>query len=74
VAEFIKLLFGVRRFTLVPTRANGQPAFGAYVHAADGVHRASGFITVTIVGDKVAELNRFEPSVFEWFGLPPVLG
>src|SRR2546430_9946122 len=23
-----------RRFDLVPTRANGQPAFGAYLHAA----------------------------------------
>ena len=32
VARFCALLFGAgRRFDLVPTRANGQPAFGAYV-------------------------------------------
>ena len=26
-----------RRFDLVPTRANGQPAFGAYLRTQDGV-------------------------------------
>ena len=36
VGGFLELLFGARHFTLVPTRANGQPAFGAYVTGADG--------------------------------------
>ena len=36
VARFCASLFGAgRRFDLVPTRANGQPAFGAYLRAAD---------------------------------------
>ena len=34
VARFCELLFGSgRRVDLVPTRANGQPAFGAYLRA-----------------------------------------
>ena len=36
VARFCASLFGAgRRFDLVPTRANGQPAFGAYLRAPD---------------------------------------
>ena len=34
VARFCAGIFGAgRRFDLVPTRANGQPAFGAYLRA-----------------------------------------
>lgn len=73
VGEFLDLLFGARTFSLVPTRANGQPAFGAYVAGADGVHRASGLITITTSDRGISELSRFENSVFDWFGLPPVL-
>jgi RNA polymerase sigma-70 factor (TIGR02960 family) len=41
VARFFALLFGGcgRRFELVRTRANGQPAFGAYLRTATGVRR-----------------------------------
>ena len=36
VAGFCADMFGAgRRFDLVPTRANGQPAFGAYLRAPD---------------------------------------
>ncbi len=39
VAEFWHLLFRAdRKYRLIPTRANGQPAFGSYVRAADGGH------------------------------------
>src|SRR5947208_5949415 len=31
-----------RRFDLVPTRANGQPAFGAYLRAGDGISHGIG--------------------------------
>ena len=35
-ARFFASIFGAgRRFDLVPTRANGQPAFGAYLRGAD---------------------------------------
>src|SRR5438128_40030 len=38
VARFFAGIFGAgRRFQLIPARANGQPAFGAYVRAATGV-------------------------------------
>ena len=52
VAQFCAatLFAAGRRFDLVPTRANGQPAFGAYLRTQDGprpgtgliVHRAGG--------------------------------
>ena len=36
VARFFAAIFGAgRRFDLVPTRANGQPAFGAYLRGSD---------------------------------------
>src|SRR6478609_4683093 len=62
-----------RVFSLVPTRANGQPAFGAYVAGADGVRQASGLIALTVTDRGISELSRFETSLFDWFGLPPVL-
>ena len=73
VADFCAVLLGARRYTLVPTRANGQPAFGAYVTGPDGARRGTGLITVALAGDRIGALNRFENHVFDWFGLPPVL-
>jgi len=73
VADFCAILLGARRYTLVPTRANGQPAFGAYVAGPDGVRRGTGLITVSLAGDRVSALHRFENNVFGWFGLPAVL-
>jgi RNA polymerase sigma-70 factor (TIGR02960 family) len=71
VADFCASIFGAgRRFDLVPTRANGQPAFGAYLHGADGVRHGTGLIVLTLAGDKVAAMTRFESSVLPWFGLP----
>ena len=43
VTRFCASIFGSgRRFDLVRTRANGQPAFGAYLRAATGVHHGVG--------------------------------
>jgi RNA polymerase sigma-70 factor (ECF subfamily) len=70
-AEFWGLLFVAgRRYSLVPTRANGDPAFGAYVLAPDETRRATGLFTVTFAGDRVRALTRFETGAFAWFGLP----
>jgi RNA polymerase sigma-70 factor (TIGR02960 family) len=56
---------------LVPTRANGQPAFGVYVgDDRDGIFRAVGLLVVTFAGERVAKLTRFETSVLANFGLP----
>jgi RNA polymerase sigma-70 factor (ECF subfamily) len=56
---------------LVPTRANGQPAFGVYMRDdRDGIFRAVGLLVLTFAGERVAKLTRFETSVLPAFGLP----
>ena len=71
VAGFCALILGSgRAFELVPTRANGQPAFGAYVRAPDGVSHGTGLIVLTLSGDRISAMTRFEKSVLPWFGLP----
>jgi RNA polymerase sigma-70 factor (TIGR02960 family) len=71
VARFCALLFGAdRRFGLVPTRANGQPAFGAYLRAPDGISHGIGLYVLTLTGDRICALTRFENSVLPSFGLP----
>ena len=71
VARFCALLFGSgRRFDLMPTRANGQPAFGAYVLGSDGISHGTGLFVLTLAGDRICAMTRFESSVLPWFGLP----
>ena len=71
VARFCALLFGAgRRFDLVPTRANGQPAFGTYVRGPDGIRHGTGLFVLTLAGDRICAMTRFENSVLPWFGLP----
>jgi hypothetical protein len=71
VARFCASLFGAgRRFDLVPTRANGQPAFGAYLSTPDGIRRGIGLYVLTLSGDRISAMTRFEASVLPWFGLP----
>lgn len=70
-ARFFSSIFGAgRRFTLVPTRANGQPAVGAYVLAPDGVRHAAGLFVLQLAGDQISAMTRFENTVLPWFGLP----
>jgi hypothetical protein len=59
-----------RRIDLVPTRANGQPAFGAYVRASTGIQHASGLMVLTLTGDQIRAFTRFDNDVLPWFGLP----
>ena len=71
VARFCDLLFlGGRRFSLARTRANRQPAFGAYVHSASGVSQGIGVIAVSLSGERICALTFFEQSALSWFGLP----
>ena len=71
VAAFCAAFFrSGRRFDLVPTRANGQPAFGTYLHSPDGVRRGTGLFVITCAGDRVSAMVRFENSMLPWFGLP----
>jgi hypothetical protein len=60
-----------RPYRLIPTRANGQPAFGVYVRdPATGVLHANGMLAATLAGDRVRALTRFDNSVIARFGLP----
>ena len=71
VAAFCASIFGSgRRFALVPTRANGQPAFGTYVHGPDGIRHGAGVVVIDLAGDRICAMTRFDDSVLPWFGLP----
>ena len=71
VAGFCNIIFRAgRRFDLVPTRANGQPAFGSYLRGPDGVSHGTGLVVIGLAGDRICALIRFENSAFPWFGLP----
>jgi RNA polymerase sigma-70 factor (TIGR02960 family) len=71
VARFCASIFrSGRRHDLVPTRANGQPAFGAYLRVPTGIRHGTGLYVLTLTGDRICGMTRFENSVLPWFGLP----
>ena len=78
ITEFFTQAFvarGDRTDRLVPTRANGQPAFGHYLgdrHAP--IVRGVGVIVLTLDGDRISHLTRFGGSaLLARFGLPRTL-
>jgi RNA polymerase sigma-70 factor (ECF subfamily) len=74
VARFCAGIFGAgRRFDLVPARANGQPAFGAYLCTATGIRHGTGLYVLTLAGDRISAMIRFDNTVLPWFGLPRTL-
>ena len=63
-----------RTYRVVPTRANGQPAFGLYLadpHA--GVYRAYCLLVITTAGDFITAFTAFSTTVMPRFGLPRTL-
>lgn len=73
VAAFFAFVFGqARGFQLVPTRANGQPAFGVYLRTPIGI-QGVGLFVLTLAVDRISALTRFEETVLPAFGLPPSL-
>ena len=63
-----------RTYRLLPTRANGQPAFGAYARDPQAkIARADGLLAVTLSGGRICALARFDNSVLPRFGLPGTL-
>jgi RNA polymerase sigma-70 factor (TIGR02960 family) len=71
VARFCAGLFGAgRRYDLLRTRANGQPAFGAYLRTPGGVSHGVGLHVLTLAGDRICAMTRFENCVLPWFDLP----
>jgi len=66
---------GTRRFRLVATRANGQPAFGCYLSdPVEPAARAHSLLVLTLDGDLVSGITRFtDHRVLRQFGLPATL-
>ena len=64
-----------RSTRLVPTRANGQPAFGLYIrdpHAP--VSHANGLLVLTLTGSQISTVTGFpDNSTLPLFGLPRTL-
>jgi RNA polymerase sigma-70 factor (TIGR02960 family) len=78
IAEFLRtraIWRDGRDIQLVPTRANGQPAFGYYVsdpHA--GVARIGGIFVLTLDADAISAMTRFgDHGVLPYFCLPRTL-
>jgi RNA polymerase sigma-70 factor (TIGR02960 family) len=61
-----------RRHVLIPTRANGQPAFGCYQRdPRTPILHAQGLLVLTLTGDRITALTRFhDNSLLTMFGLP----
>jgi RNA polymerase sigma-70 factor (TIGR02960 family) len=71
VTRYCARLFAAgRRADLVPTRANGQPAFAVYLRAPGGIRHGTGLYVLTLAGDQICAMTHFEASVLPWFGLP----
>ena len=59
---------------LLPTSANGQPAFAVYMRDADGVHRAFQIQLLTVTDNAVSHVAAyFDLRLFATFGLPQQL-
>jgi RNA polymerase sigma-70 factor (ECF subfamily) len=78
IGEFLDVVSfrgGTRLSRLVPTRANGQPAFGRYLrdpHTPIG--HAHSLIVVTLTGDRICAMTGFTGNgVLARFGLPRTL-
>ena len=53
-----------RRSRIVPTRANGQPAFGLYAQDPQaGIFHAAGLLVLTLTGDGICAMTGFDTSV-----------
>ena len=69
---FAKVAFrGGRRYRLMPSRANGQPAFAIYLRDPHGEFwHAFGLLVITTRGDRVSAITRFDNAVTGPFGFP----
>ena len=60
---------------LIPTRANGQPAFGLYARDPEtGSFYTVGLMVLTLSGTHISAMTRFDPRILPWFGLPTSVG
>jgi RNA polymerase sigma-70 factor (TIGR02960 family) len=77
IGEFMRMVVfrgGARRYRLIATSANGQPAFGAYGYDnGEAVGHARGVLVLTVEGDRISAITRFDNSAMPYFGLPGML-
>jgi RNA polymerase sigma-70 factor (ECF subfamily) len=80
-AKTVASFFGSHVFTgpgqyrLVPTGANGQPAFAAYERGPGGTYQAHAVFVLTLTGPAIARIVVFlDPSLLALFGMPAELG
>ncbi|MBA3866367.1 MAG: sigma-70 family RNA polymerase sigma factor [Solirubrobacterales bacterium] len=77
IAEFLRTRAPIRGggVRLVPTRANGQPAFAYYLDDPNaGVAHADGVFVLTLRGEEISAITRFgDTGVLPYFGLPRTL-
>jgi hypothetical protein len=59
----------------VPTRANGQPAFGLYIRDPQApISHANGMLVLTLAGDQISAVTGFlDNGPLPMFGLPRTL-
>jgi RNA polymerase sigma-70 factor (TIGR02960 family) len=79
IADFLRHV-NARRLSgrttrLVPTRANGQPAFGHYIQEPGAaVAHGTGLLVLTLEGDRIGAITRFGGrDLLPMFGLPQTL-
>jgi RNA polymerase sigma-70 factor (ECF subfamily) len=60
-----------RTYRLVATRANGQIAFGAYLHDAPADAQANGLLVLTLTGSRISAMTRFGAGLLPRFCSPP---
>jgi RNA polymerase sigma-70 factor (TIGR02960 family) len=70
VARFYASLFRPgRRYDLVPTRANGQPAFAFYLRTPSDGGGGVGLLVLSLRGERIRAITRFDGKVLPSFGL-----
>ena len=64
----------LNRWHLLPTRANGSPAFAIYQRDEKDEYRAFGLIALILDGDKLSQIISFiDPSLPSLFGFPTTI-
>jgi RNA polymerase sigma-70 factor (ECF subfamily) len=75
IATFLRERPLTARWRVIPTQANGQPAFGHYLWDEDERAFVAATVAVlTLAGDQIAEITAFRTAeLLERFGLPDKL-
>jgi RNA polymerase sigma-70 factor (ECF subfamily) len=72
VVRFLTTRHGAAGIRMVPTVANGQPAFAAYAHDADGVPRPQALHVLTLTSAGISHVVAFlDPELVVRFGPLP---